>query len=532
MSEVIINSFYCHLRAKTKYINWIIPFCVCVCVVFAVHYVLVHRELKLLESYGDSAFATAMDIGNEVDHSIRIANSVKDDFCSSSDIRFLTEVMFAYEYIVDVGRVDNGHVACTVKLGSLTPPVELGTYTIKHKEKLIQRDNGLSAKEASNIRVFSKGSVIVSVNDMFFHNVDLSSLSLHGMGGILYNKQTKQVVQKFGEVSEIDVSSLLGKQNFNWLPLPNNFLEHRECNDDYNICLVVFQIKPGIYQLDLFLIVFLGLIGFSIGKLFLWKYKDYYYGQQAFTRALSHAINNNQIYPVYQPKVHLSNGKMAGVEALARWHDPQLGQISPEIFIAAAEQSLLISKLTRKFIVKVFDELNTPEFVNAGYTVSINIAISTLLEEDFFDFIESQRIKTQLPTENIILEITERSSADFKQMSAYAKRFSRAGYKISLDDFGTGMSNLTWINTFEPNEIKIDKEFTQAIDCDTLNKLTLEGIFGLLEKFNVHVVFEGIETQVQLNYILQRSPQAIGQGWLFAKPLEPSALFDYIERDG
>ena len=110
------------------------------------------------------------------------------------------------------------------------------------------------------------------------------------------------------------------------------------------------------------------------------------------------------------------------------------------------------------------------------------------------------------------------------------KKLSSIGFIISLDDFGTGYSNLEWLSILEPGEIKIDKMFTKSVNTNSINELTLNGMLHMLEHINIKMVFEGIETIEQMNFINENLPMSIGQGWLFSKPIKYDDLELEISR--
>jgi sensor c-di-GMP phosphodiesterase-like protein len=140
------------------------------------------------------------------------------------------------------------------------------------------------------------------------------------------------------------------------------------------------------------------------------------------------------------------------------------------------------------------------------------------------NFVDNHVRKNGINTEQIIFEVTERSAAQNNVLKRATKQFLRKGYKVSLDDFGTGFSNLSWLTTFEPNEIKIDKMFVQSIGTQTVSQIALNGIFQLVGNLNVALVFEGIESVEEIHYIIRHTPNAIGQGWLYSKAINTAEL--------
>ena len=251
-------------------------------------------------------------------------------------------------------------------------------------------------------------------------------------------------------------------------------------------------------------------------------------GPRALARKLKKQIQQDNIFPVYQPQVKIDTQEIIGVESLARWHDSKLGPISPDVFIPVAEESNLIEKLTEKLMVRIFHDLHKILEINAAFTVSINISTELLTSDTFINFLNLLSATYRFNRNQIVLEVTERTTSDQDKMASFSKRLQAQGYLVSIDDFGTGVSNLSWLSTLDPSEIKVDKIFTQAVGTETVNYITLDGIFSMLEHLAVKVVFEGVETEEQRAYIHQKIPNAIGQGWLFAKPQKIDALMKLI----
>lgn len=234
---------------------------------------------------------------------------------------------------------------------------------------------------------------------------------------------------------------------------------------------------------------------------------------------LKKAIDKKLLHVQYQPKIQLQSGKIIGVEALARWNDEEYGHVSPDVFIALAEQNNLIKELTKVIVAKTLADMREYLVKDKTFFVSINLSIQDLTDTQFLSFIDGLVQSHNIRPEQLIFEITERSAADQEAMSNTTKQFVKKGYQVSLDDFGTGYSNLSWLSALEADEIKIDKMFTQAIGTDSINQNMLNGIFQLIENLKMHVVFEGIEEQCEEDYILERSPNAVGQGWLYSRPV-------------
>jgi sensor c-di-GMP phosphodiesterase-like protein len=439
----------------------------------------------------------------------------------------LRNILNDYYYLSDLGRINHGRILCTVKLGVLDHPIHLAdpTFISKHhisywnsRDQLFIRNN----KQP----ILANDDVVAFISPVYFAVFFRNGFFLSHFGGLLYTADKHFIYNVFGDMDSAYIKRALDHHAswVDWLPFPGRLMTVSSCEEDLNLCLTVLDSRLGLYRLSrpYLLSVIIISLGFGISSAFFFEYLRI--GPRAFVRRLRKAIRQKKIYPVYQPKVKLDSGKIVGIEALARWHENDMGMVSPDLFISVAEESSLINDFTMSFINTVFTELHELLCQDRHLTVSINISPCVLVRSYFLIFLKKEIAKYQFRSHQVILEITERTNSDNEMMALSAKKMTEQGYRLSLDDFGTGFSNLSWLTTFEPHEIKIDKMFTQAIDTQTVNNITLHGLFNMIDSLEVDVVFEGIESLDQLEYIRSRVPEAIGQGWLFSKPVDVAEL--------
>lgn len=229
---------------------------------------------------------------------------------------------------------------------------------------------------------------------------------------------------------------------------------------------------------------------------------------------LMDAINSREIVVHYQPIVELSSGKLVGAEALARWPQPDGSSLSPDIFVSLAEQTGLISDLTRLIIEKVFEDMGSWLHLHPDQHVSINLAPADLTSGKLPPLLSRLLNHWQVQPQQIALELTERGFADPKISAPAIAAFRRSGHAVYIDDFGTGYSSLSYLQDLDVDTLKIDKSFVDALEYKNVTPHIIE----MAKSLNLAMVAEGIETEGQLAWLHRHGVQ-YGQGWFYSKAL-------------
>ncbi|WCN10108.1 EAL domain-containing protein [Marinomonas mediterranea] len=498
------------------------------------HLIIILYHSSYLKDYGLENLTTATQVQFQIKQSLTIQADDENTLCSKEDFKRLREFIDKYHYIGDVGRIQDGKMLCSVKQGILERPLELPSPDIISKEGTLFWNNQNKKDINDNTSpFFGRGNTVAFISSLYMKDFELySHTSTSHFGGILYSSNENFVYKVFGDISlnTINHAKDLPDSILNYLPIPNRFIKRTFCDGITDTCILVINRKLGLYRLGYPALISLAILNLLIGALIVVLYGHYRSGPKLFIRQLKQAIKKDKITPEYQPKLQLFDKKIIGVEALARWHDPRLGQVPPDLFITSAEELGLINELSRKFILKVLDELHGQLENDSSFSVSINLSSEILTEPNFHLFLRDALERYNINVNQIILEITERTSSNNKSMSESSKHLSEEGYLISLDDFGTGFSNLEWLSTLEPYELKVDKMFTQSIEANTIQNYSLLGILKMIEYLDVVVVFEGIETEEQYQLFREKAPTAIGQGWYFYRSMPIEKLLAILEK--
>lgn len=224
------------------------------------------------------------------------------------------------------------------------------------------------------------------------------------------------------------------------------------------------------------------------------------------------AIALGEISPQYQPQVDMENGRIVGVEALARWTHPILGRIGPDEFVPIAESSGKVVELGRAILERACAEAT---LMPADVKVSVNLSVAQLVRDDLVDTVQEILGRTGLSPARLKLEVTESIvMSDTDRCIATLRKLKQLGVAIALDDFGTGYSALSYLRLFDWDELKVDRSFVRSIGSDPHSLSIIQAVVGLASQLGIKVTVEGVETEEQRN-LLRHVGCRIGQGYLF-----------------
>ncbi|WP_117190391.1 putative bifunctional diguanylate cyclase/phosphodiesterase [Rhizobium terrae] len=240
---------------------------------------------------------------------------------------------------------------------------------------------------------------------------------------------------------------------------------------------------------------------------------------------LRRAIDDGKIEPFYQPLINLRSGELCGFEALARWKTKEGIFVSPQRFIAVAEETGLITTLFEQLLSKACRDAQLwPEPLSLSFNVSPVQMEDRLLVSRILHILH----QTGLPSSRLEIEITENALiGDPEFAAATIEQFHAAGIQVALDDFGTGYSSLSQLARFKFDKIKIDKSFVSDCTHNDKNAKIIDAMLGLSRSLNLKTTVEGIEDHAQLAYFLTRGCD-IGQGFIFGKAMPQSEAIGFV----
>lgn len=265
----------------------------------------------------------------------------------------------------------------------------------------------------------------------------------------------------------------------------------------------------------------------SIKKDFAKKFR--YYDQELENKTKLHqyvishideAVENNYLRVYYQPIIDVKTGKLAKVEALARWMDPVHGMLSPADFIPVLEDAHLIHKVDIFVAERVCqDYINVRGERNDALPVSINLSRLDFMLTDIVSAINGCVDAYKVPREKIHIEITESALAeDYQELLKRVDELKSLGFDVWLDDFGSGYSSFNALQDFDFDVIKVDMQFMHNFANNPQTPVILNSIMRMSDDLKMQSLVEGVETEEQFRF-LQSIGTSYAQGYLFSKPI-------------
>jgi diguanylate cyclase (GGDEF)-like protein len=240
------------------------------------------------------------------------------------------------------------------------------------------------------------------------------------------------------------------------------------------------------------------------------------------------AIDDGQFRMYFQPKIRLTDGRVAGAEALIRWHHPTLGRLMPADFIPMVEKTVLLQPLTHWALNDVLRAWRRWSEEGIKIPVAVNVSPRTLLDQDFPEVVRQLLDRWGVPPRFLRLELTENFLvADSGRSDAVLHGLSQVGVGLSIDDFGTGFSSLSYLKRLPIEEIKIDRSFVshmmERVEDFTIVRATVE----LGRNLGLRVVAEGVQDRDTFDRLGDFGCDE-AQGFYIAKPLEPQEFWSWL----
>jgi diguanylate cyclase (GGDEF)-like protein/PAS domain S-box-containing protein len=244
---------------------------------------------------------------------------------------------------------------------------------------------------------------------------------------------------------------------------------------------------------------------------------------------LRNALVENRLSVFYQPQIEFDSGNIVGAEALLRWRDPELGYVSPELFIPVAEETGLINSIGEWVIREVciqgkqWLEQNHPPL-----SLAVNLSVHQLRQGDFVERVEKLLADTDYPPGQLSFEVTESAIMEREtEAIEVLNQLRELGLHLSIDDFGTGYSSLAHLQRMPLDELKIDKTFIDEIPHKREDMEITSTIIAMAKNLGLIVLAEGVETNEQYQF-LRRQGCDFYQGYLISPPLDTQAFANLL----
>lgn len=242
------------------------------------------------------------------------------------------------------------------------------------------------------------------------------------------------------------------------------------------------------------------------------------------------AIDNGEIYYLYQPQYSHAEKRFVGAELLSRWDHPQYGEISPEVFIPIAEQSGMIGPMTIKALVTALKAISLFKINGINdFSLSVNISPIFLMSSSFNENIEFLMEQYDLSSEKLNFEITEEILLkNTDNLIKTLNKLKALNIDIEIDDFGTGYTSLQHLAYLPIDSLKVDKSFISGIDKDEKKQTLFKAIVDMSHALNINVIAEGVENELE-NNLIKNFNEITVQGYFYSDPIHLDKLVKKVK---
>ncbi|HHZ8009904.1 TPA: EAL domain-containing protein [Klebsiella pneumoniae] len=486
----------------------------------AVIYILNKRDV---EGFAESILERSVLLMEQIEFVESKSKSVNESAaCTKEHIKKLREILWPQRFIKDIAYANQDTLLCTALWGDDLAPEKLNNNynSVKYGNGFWLLDVKPGILGGNNVYVINNLAIIPP--PFMFARFLLDS----------ENKKISAIVSDEKHQAHIffignNTNDLYKMEHHT--PKPIGYIISEKCNHEFNLCATSGMYIQSVFDMPILINLLLFILSLALGLLMFVSINLFLSKKDTIVFRLNQALKTDKLNIVYQPILSIKDNKLIGVEALLRWYDNEYGRVSPDIFISIAEKHGLISYVTRFVIYKSIKEMH--ELINTHkIELSININTSDLFSPLFHEVLAKATNLYKVSPKFVTLELTERRSDSISLINESLAKLRVLGYKIALDDFGTGYSNLNWLSKLEVDKIKIDKFITNLICTDSINANVLNKIVSILSQTHNEIIFEGIETEGQLSYLVANFPDAYVQGYFYSKPMNIEELKKYLDK--
>ena len=251
--------------------------------------------------------------------------------------------------------------------------------------------------------------------------------------------------------------------------------------------------------------------------------RDEMFERADLEQEISLGLKAGEFVPFFQPSLNLATGEVHSLEALVRWNHPTRGQLSPDAFLALAEETGLIVDIDLCVLDEACRRLAGWTQLHPDLTISVNLSVRHFAHPEIVEFVAETLAKYRLHGSRLWLEITESMVMANNEMTLEILRSLRSlGVRFMVDDFGTGYSSLVYLKRYPIDALKIDREFVDGLGNDLEDEAIVTAIIRLADALGHEVIAEGVETAAQQDWLIQ-SGCLYAQGFLFSKAISADA---------
>jgi sensor c-di-GMP phosphodiesterase-like protein len=473
------------------------------------------------EQAGKKLLQYISKIDYEIQKGLQTLNSLDFNTCNEATLKEMRKASFKTKHVKDFGFFDDKTLLCTTLIGVLKKP-----FTGKNIPDFIGDDGTRIWADIDLILFEEKYSAIIIRKGKYNTVLDNALLKEYLELDYQWRLNYRAGAEKHYFAGQHSLNTT-PPDTLWWRIIKSYVPIFESCSNNSPHCIELFISNEALetrqtFFLDMILIwcLFLGfIVAFLVLKIFTWN--------KSLQRRIINAYKAGQFYCRYQPIVDLASKKIVGVEVLARLQD-RYGTIPPQQFIPIIRQANMCWRFTKSITELSLKELSTLPRINKNFEANINIFPTDIINPAIraYPFIESV---TQYPGV-IHFDIQESSELGKKEARENIKLLQDLNIRVSIDNFGTGFSDIKLLKKIQFNQIKIDRTVTKDIDQKSIRASLVPHIINIAKELNKTILAEGIETKEQLNILTNLGVQR-GQGWFLGKPMNIKKLIQTVEEN-
>nr|WP_043715805.1 EAL domain-containing protein [Brucella intermedia] len=456
---------------------------------------------------------------NSVYATLNAANKSTYPVCSMQDLAFQRKLLFSAYHIKDIGRLQDDRLVCSTLLNEIPLQPRRSIADIELKDgTYIYADHRLLTPD-SHGPIIGKRNANVVLSPVAF---DLLHATNYDFSISIKDPESRKsaLLYSFTPKESQPTNATRGE---------NRDIQKTSC-DSNGICVAILSRTDR----DDFLGRVRNLLGTCLGALVGGSlglgWHNYRNRDRSLISRLRRALAAGDLYLVYQPLINVADGKLLGFEALIRWQTASGDFVPADVLIANAEKAGLIGRVTDYVLGRVVADMTNLLRSHRALSVNINITANDLENADLMQKLNTELTAADILPQQIGLELTERTGIESPRAIKTVEYLRNKGHKIYIDDFGTGYSNLGYLDQLRVDAIKIDKIFTRTIGKrETIS--IIPQIISIASKYNLDIVVEGVETQIQRDYLRTVGVSIVAQGWFFGKPLSVREAERLVQSD-
>tara|TARA_Y100000588_G_C14238428_1_gene918294 strand:+ start:207 stop:1241 length:1035 start_codon:yes stop_codon:yes gene_type:complete len=248
-----------------------------------------------------------------------------------------------------------------------------------------------------------------------------------------------------------------------------------------------------------------------------------------FQNSLKDSIKNQALFLEYQPMINIANNFACAIEALARWHHPKFGKVSPNEFVPIIENIGLMTEFTQWVLIEACQQAMNWDNLNDLFDITVNISPNLMAQLKIVNLVQNAISETGISPTKLIIEVSDTMLHADLQNLTILKKLKDIGVRLAIDDFGVGYSSLASLKHLQVDMLKIDKSFVSDMLNDKHSKYLVSSMIDIGHHLGYQVVAEGVESQAHYKH-LQALNCDIAQGFYICKPCSALTLISWYEK--